>query len=196
MRPVLAFAAAAVLVLASRSGADVPLPKDLKYVAPRVAFEGVEQHPDYVFHLRFLTFNGGPVGVPYTTVEVKNDKAFVLAVERRVLDFQLLALERKEFEKRAKADASLKWLTEKAEGVLAVALPTPSTVGKVTDTEVPVTTYRVAIKDGKLTGERGGGGAKGAAPGRSSSALVPGWAVGIIAAAGLAWLGLWWTRRA
>lgn len=146
-----------------------------------------------MFTLRFKTFTGGPAGVPYTRVEVKDDKAFNLKAQRRLLDFKLLAVERKEYERRATADPTFDWLTDKAAGVLTAELPTPPTVGKVSDKEAPVTTYRVAIKDGKLSAEKVGG-VEGATPGRSS-ALVPGWAVGIIAAAGLAWLGLWWTRR-
>jgi hypothetical protein len=192
MRPVLASAAAAVLVFASRGAADIPLPPNLKYVDPRVAFEGVEKHPDYVFHLRFKTFAGGPVGVPYTRVEVKDDKAFGLKAQRRIIDFKLLAVERKEFERRAKADPTLAWLTDPADGVQAAALPTPPTVGKADDKDVPVTTYKVTIKDGKLSVEPPPR-FKGAPPGPRSSA--PGPAVGAAAAVGLAWFGLWWTRR-
>ena len=70
---VLALAVGLLLVAAVR--ADIPLPKTHKYVDPRVRFEGIDTHADYVFYLRYLTFTGGPSGVPHTTVEV-NGKRF------------------------------------------------------------------------------------------------------------------------
>lgn len=192
MRFVLASAAAAVLVLASRGAADVPLPPNLKYFEPQLAFEGVGKHPDTVFYLRFKTFTGGPAGVPYTTIEVKDDKAFVLKAQRRIIDFKLLAVERKDFERRAKDAPTLAWLSDKATGVQAASLPTPTTVGDKTLKELPVSTYKVTLKDGKLSVEPPSP-FKTATP--RTSAPVANWAAGILAAAGLAWIGLWWTRR-
>lgn len=180
------------LFSAAATYADVPLPKDLKYVDPRVSFEGVEKHADHVFYLRFLTFSGGPAGVPHRMMEVKDGKPFNLNAQRRLGNLYLLAMERKEFEKRKSEDSSLKWLSEKTEGVKAAFINAPSTIGKVSETEVPVTTYRVTLKDGKLTAELVKDAKRGdATPG----GLLPMWALGVVSALSLAGLGVWAARR-
>jgi hypothetical protein len=98
----------------------------------------------------------------------------------------LLAMERKEFEKRAKEDPTLKWFTDKTGGVLRANVVSPSTVVSVLVREAPVTTYRVALQDGKLTAEMVG--AK-----KSSSAVPP--MAGIAVALSLMSFGIWFARR-
>ena len=124
------FAVASSLLFASAVLADLPLPKNIKYVDPRVSFQGIEKNFDYVFYLRYLTFVGGPASVPHTLVEVKNSNAFNLNCQRRLMDMKLLALDRKEFDKRAKNDPSLKWLTHETEGVLWAEVSPPSTTAQ------------------------------------------------------------------
>ena len=180
------------LFSAAASYADVPLPKDLKYVDPRVSFEGVEKQADHVFYVRFLTFTGGPGKTPYRVMEVNDAKPFNLKAERRLINMSLLAMDRKEFDKRKNEDPSLKWLTDKTAGVTAASFNAPSTVGKVSQTEVPVTTYRVTLKDGKLTAELVKDAKRGdATPG----GLLPVWAFGLVGALSLAGLGMWAARR-
>jgi hypothetical protein len=142
-----------LLAIAAAARADIPLPDNLKYVDPRVAFEGVEKHPDYVFHLRFLTFVGGPSGVPHRLVEVRNADAFNLNAQRRLFDMKLLAMDRKEFEKRSQGNKSLDWLTDETPGVIAAEVDSPSTTAPKKLAEAPVTRYRVELKGGKLTVE-------------------------------------------
>ena len=192
MYRVILFTLAVSLVSVSAVSADIPLPKNLKYVDPRVRFDGIDKYEDYVFYLRFLTFTGGPAGVPHRLMEVKDTKAFNLKAERRLGNMSLLAIERKDFDKRSKEDPSLKWLTDKTEGVLAATFNSPSTTGSVNDKEVPVTAYRAAIKDGKLTVElvkaekRGDAGPAG---------LMPMWLLAIVGSLSLACLGIWFVRR-
>ena len=189
----LAILAFALSVAVSTAWADVPLPSDLKYIDPRMRFDGVEEHKDYVFHLRFLTFSGGPANTPYRLIEVKDAKPFDLKSQRRLTGMALLAMERKEFDKRAKDDPSLKWLTDKTEGVLKASINAPSTVGSVKDKEVPVTEYKTSIKDGKLSAEL----QKKEKP-RSEAApdgRLPQLAFGVFSALSLAVLGIWFVRR-
>ncbi len=192
MRRTLGLAFAVSLFVVSAASADIPLPKDLKHVDPVVRFDGVEKHPGQVFFLRFLTFTGSPAGIPHRLIEVKDGKPFALNAQRRLGDVKLLAVERKEFEKRAKEDGSLKWLTDKTAGILVANVPGPSTVAKAALKEVPVTAYQVAIKDGKLTvtkealeGKSGGAG----------SPLLPLWAFGLLGAFAVAGFGVWVARR-
>src|SRR5688572_19381496 len=93
-----ALAAIAALGLAASARADIPLPDNLKYADPQVAFEEVGKHPEFVFYLRYLTSNGGPSGVPHRLLPVKDSKPFGLNAERRLFEMQLLAMDRKEFE--------------------------------------------------------------------------------------------------
>ncbi len=175
---------------------DVPLPPDLKYVDPRVRFDGVEKHGDYVFHLRFLTFSGGPANTPYTLIEVKDEKPFQLNAQRRISNMALLAMEKKDFDKRAKDDPSLKWLTDKTAGVLSAYVSTPSTTGSVKAKEVPVTEYKVILKDGKLQVENGVKRRSDASEPNDARSIgrLPQMAFGIFTALALAFAGIWFVR--
>src|SRR5947208_14851459 len=97
------------LLVATAAFADVPLPKDLKCVDPRVRFDGVEKYADHAFFLKFKTFSGGPANTPFTTIEVKDAKDFNLKARRRIIDMHLLAIERKDFDQRKKDDPSMTW---------------------------------------------------------------------------------------
>jgi hypothetical protein len=189
----LALAVAGCLLIVTAASADVPLPNDLQYVDPRVSFEGIDKHADYVFHLRYLTFSGGPGGVPHRLVEVKDARPFNLNAERRLMNMSLLAMPRQEFDKRAKEDPSLTWLTDKTEGVLQAGVTPPSTTAPAGSKEVPVTTYRVAIRDGKLTVEMVEDHKQGEAT--PPPGLWPVWVLGVVSACCLAWFGVWFARR-
>jgi hypothetical protein len=186
------FAWAIIFVSASVASADVPLPKDIKYVDPRVSFEGIDKQADHVFYLRFLSFNGGPAGAPYTLIEVKDSKPFNLKAQRRLTDMSLLAMERKEFDKRKQDDASLKWLTDKTPGVLKASIATPATTASVNIKEVPVTAYRVTLKDGKLSAELVKEGKRSEA---APAGPLPVWGFGLVLAFAIAGLGIWFARR-
>jgi hypothetical protein len=101
-------------------------------------------------------------------------------------------MERKDFDQRAKDDPSLKWLTDKTDGVLYISIDSPVTVGKVSDKEVPVTTYRVALKDGKLSAELVKDDKRSEA---APEGPLPMWAFAIVFAFSLAGLGIWFARR-
>jgi hypothetical protein len=172
--------------------ADVPLPPNLQYVDPRVQFNGIDKHDDHVFFLRFLTFSGGPAGRPHTVTEVKHTKPFNLNAQRRLTDMSLIAVERKVYEKRAKDDPKLQWLTEASPGILRTSIATPSTTAAKSLKEVPVTSYQVSIQDGKLNVQlvkdqkRSDAGPDGAMP----MAMV-----GIALTLSITFFGVWYARR-
>jgi hypothetical protein len=188
-----ALAAACSLLLVSAASADIALPEDLKYVDPRVRFEGIDAHADHVFYLRYRTFSTGPGrGVPYTMVKVKDSNAFRIEAGRWLVDMELLALDRKEFEKRAKDDPSLKWLTDKTEGVLRARVDEPSNMASVNSKGAPLTIYRVSIEDGKLKAEM----VEVQKSGRTApTGPWPSVAFGSVSAMSLAWFGVWFARR-
>jgi hypothetical protein len=157
-----------------------------------MAIEGIGEHADYVFCLRFITFVGGPGDTPHTVVQVRDSKPFILDCQRRLFDMKLLAIKRTDFEKRSKSEKSLTWLTDKTEGVLAAEVDAPSTVAPKKLKKPPLTTYRVKWKDGKLAVETV------SAPKieeTNSGGVLPNSMAGLALAAGLASLGLLFARR-
>jgi hypothetical protein len=172
--------------------ADIPLPGHLTYIHPQMAFEGIAEQPDYVYYLRYLTFTGGPGGIPHSTIEVRDSKPFVLNCQRRLFDMKLLAIKRADFEKRSKAERSLDWLTDKAEGVLAVEVESPSTVAPKAAKQPPLTTYRVKWKDGKPAVEVV---SRAKDQEANSGSVLPNSMAGLALAAGLASLGMLIMRR-
>jgi hypothetical protein len=139
--------------------------------------------------LRFLTFTGGPARAKPTLREVKDAKPFALNAQRRIIDVTLLAMDRKEFEKRAREDSSLGWLSDKTEGVLKANINAPSTVVSADLKEAPVTTYRVTLKDGKLSAQM-------VRDRKTSDAgPLPMWGFGLALTLSIASLGIWFARR-
>lgn len=192
MSRVILFAFTSSLIATSVAVADIPLPPNFKYVIPRVRFDGVKKHADYVFTLRFETEGRAPNSRHHGLIVVNDDTPFDFNVQR-IFGMSLLAMERKEFSKRVKEDPSLKWLTDETDGVLRASVSPPSTTGSVKDKEVPVTAYKVLLKDGKLTVEL-----QKADKARSDAApdsRLPQVAFGIFSALSLALLGVWFVRR-
>jgi len=175
-----------------------PLPKGHKVAEPPVRFEGIDKHPDHIFH---LCYGGTFLGV--TVVEIKDANVIKLKFKfglnsqdhKPNLSYMaLVAMERKEFEKRQKENPSLKWLYDepKAKGVLEAKLVPPATTVPITVKEIPVTTYRVTLKNGKLSAEKVEDKKRGAeGPTGSLSPLT----FGIASSLSMAWLGIWFARR-
>lgn len=170
-----------------------PLPKGHKVAEPPVRFEGIDKHPDYIFHLYY-----SGVFLERTLVEVKDAHAIKLDFKRKdstpyVSIMALTAMERKEFDRRKKADPELKWFSSlKAEDPLMATLTPPATTVPIAVKEIPVTTYRVTLKDGKLSAEKVEV-KKGAAEGQAG--LLPPWTFGILMSLSMAWFGIWFARR-
>lgn len=176
----------------SANAGPAPLPKDRKVAEPPVRFDGLEKHPDYVFHLRYHVLYSDT-----TMIEVKDANAIKLKFKwtdrsPSMTYMALLAMERKEFDRRKKEDSSLKWLEAKADGVLEVKLTPPATTVPLTVKEIPVTTYRIDLKDGKLGAEKVED-KKG--DGEKPTGLLPMWTLGIISSLSITWLGIWCVRR-
>lgn len=190
----LALGVGLVLAGVALPNAGLPtVPKGHKVAEPPVRFEGTDKHADYVFYLHYWTNFG-----TNALVEVKGAEPIKLKFSDRdnivpSVHMGLLAVERPEFEKRKKQDPSLKWLAEGKDGVLAAELKaTPETIAPATVKEVPVTTYRVTLKDGKLSAEKMEPKKSGAA---NPAGMVPSWAFGLVSSLSIAWLGLWFARR-
>ncbi|WP_425617475.1 hypothetical protein NA78x_001153 [Anatilimnocola sp. NA78] len=130
--------------------ADLPLPPNEEYIKPRMQFTGIETYPEYVFQLRHQSSAGNPTSGVHKYEAVRNDTPFTLDVERRIGDFQLLAMKRDAFEKRAQADPSLQWLTSETDGVLAADVDEPSVIGEKYRRLEVINVSRVEVKDGKL----------------------------------------------
>ena len=169
--------------IASAARADVPLPWYEKHVDPHVRFEGIEDHGDYVFYLRFFNYHGNPSFGRHYLVEVKDSDVIGLGAHRSLSNMSILALKRNEFERGAADDPSLQWLTNKTAGVLYAPLPTPWGTGTILDSDTSVTAYRVTLANGKLVVED----------------ITPAnWTrlgVGLFAAISLIALGIWFARR-
>src|SRR5689334_14933680 len=108
------------LVTAPTALGDVrPPPVKLKYVMPRVSFQGVEKHPNLAFVLRFNSGDGNAFSGPLSTFEIKDSQPFTLTgAGKFIAGVHVLAIDRKEFDKRRADDARLTWLTDKTLGVL------------------------------------------------------------------------------
>ena len=110
----------AMVAAVSANAGPAPLPKDRKVAEPPVRFEGIDQHPEYIFHLVYHVIYSDT-----TVVEVKDSTAVKLTFKIKdstpgVTYMALLAMERKEFDLRKKEDSSLKWLRASTAGVLEV----------------------------------------------------------------------------
>ena len=172
----------------SNASADTAPPPGHKRVNPYVRFEGIEKHADHLFYVQLQTFSGGPGPKPNRLSQVIDSAPFTFYAEDRIQTLFLLAIERKEFDKRSKDETSLEWLTDKADGVKSALINSRST------------TYCVSLKDGKLTLElvkelkhtEAEDQRRTEAP---PSSLLPMWAFGLVSALSLAGLGIWFVRR-
>src|SRR5436309_1571277 len=104
----------AVTAAVSANAGPPSVPKGHKRIDPLVRFEGVEQYPDYVFHV----YCGGYY-LNKSLFPVKDAKTFPLdfpGFKGRapvISTMALLALKREDFDKRSKDNPKLDWLVEK-----------------------------------------------------------------------------------
>jgi hypothetical protein len=193
MRRLTLLALCLALAAASLASADVPLPPDVKYVTPRVRFEGIDKYADYVFFLKYYSGQGNPFASPPKYIEVKNTEAFDMTGGRRIVNVQLFAVAREDAAKLQAKDASLAWLSDKTPGVVVASVIAPSTTAPASVKEVAVTTYRVKLEEGKLTVEKLPADKKRTeAPAGDRLPLA---IIGTALAASLALFGLWLARR-
>lgn len=180
------------LLFASTSLANAPLPKNLKRIEPSVRFEGIDKHADHVFFVRYIS---GIPGYPRPAklVEIKESSEFKID-GTHIFSIILLAIKRKDFDKRAKEDPKLEWLTEKAAGVSAVEVDQPSTTAPVKAKVVAVTSYRITLKDGNLNAEKIE--EKQKSQTGPNDGLLPIWVLGFVCSVSVSWLGVWGARYA
>ncbi len=189
IRSLLLAVAAQLLTAAAVSADGVPhVPRGMKYIQPHVRFADLDQYPDYVFFVwnRFLHHPAEDAkdGPPY---QIKDASALRLSWGNRDRHI-LLAMKRLDFERRAQYAPKLDWLTDKTEGVQSVGLRAPSHLAPVTMAEVPVATYHITFRDGRLAVDLED-------DARVTGGLLPPWAFGLLASVAIAWLGLWFVRR-
>lgn len=128
---------------------------------------------------------------------MKDSKSFTLDFKTKnrtpdVSYMALLVMDRKVFEQRKKDDPSLKWFTAQAVGVLEAKLSPPNTTVPATVKEIPVTTYRVTLENGKLSAtkeERKKGG------GEEPIGFLPPWVFASVGSLSIAWVGVWFAQR-
>jgi hypothetical protein len=192
MRQVLLLAIVAGLVFVSVATADVPLPPDVKYVTPRVRFEGVDKYAEHVFFLKYNAGPGNPLAAPPTIVEVKNTEPFEMTGGRRLANVHLFAVPRTDVAKLREKDPKMGWLSDSTPGVLKAPLTPPSTTASIKLKEVPITSYRVVIEEAKLKVELvPAENKRGEAPTNRLPTVVAASAAGL----SLAIFGVWFARR-
>ena len=180
----------------------------LKRVDPRVCFKGIEDYPDHVFFLWYYNLGrGNPMGTPPSLVEVKNSGVFTLN-RGNFRTLTLLAMPRKDFDKRSAEDPSLVWLKGEPLGrhsendlawlrnipdVLYSYVQAPPTWASAYVDETPVTEYRVTLTDrGRLVVE-----VLAISEPNFTPPLWrwPTWVAGIFGSAALVGAGVWYVRR-
>src|SRR5688572_10445555 len=77
-----------------------PVPKDRKVAEPPVRFEGIDKHPDYIFHLYYSGYF-----VPRTLIEVKDSNVIKLDFKTKAIIPELnymgiKAMKRADYDKR------------------------------------------------------------------------------------------------
>jgi hypothetical protein len=191
----LALIAAWLSAQVARANFGPPIvPKGQKRVEPQVRFEGTDKHANHVFYVFYSAAYFG-----YQLAEVKEGEPIKLKFDSfkdsdRYPQYylELLALERKDFEERKKADPSLKWLGDKKEGAIIAKAEAPKGTVPSHVKDVPVTTYRVTLEVGKLKAGK-------VEPQKTSAAepteLLPPWGFGVVMSLSMVWLGLWFARR-
>lgn len=191
--PVALLSTLAIATAAFANAGPPPLPKGHKVAEPVMSFEGIDKHPDTVFHLYYYGYF-----VKRTLIEVTDSKAIKLDFMRKesapqINYMALKAMDRKEFDKRKKADPELKWFDDpKADGVLTAKLTPPATTVPIASKEMPAAAYRVTLQDGKLSAEKTESKNR---DGDRPTGLLPLWTFGIVGSLSIAWLGIWFVRR-
>ena len=190
--PIALLSTLAIAAAAFANAGPPPLPKDYKVVEPQYMFEGIDKHPDTIFHLYYYGLY-----MPRNVIEVKDAKAIKLEFRPKdriseVTYIALKAMDRKEFERRKKADPELKWLDDpKAEGVLTAKLPRPNTTAPIAVKDPPASTWRITL-DGKLTVEKV---EEKKRDEKRPTGLLPLWMFGMVSSLSMTWLGIWFVRR-
>jgi hypothetical protein len=192
MRRLVRLALSLALLSAPVALADVPLPPNLKYVTPKVRFEGVDQHTGHVFYLKYNSGQGNPFAVPPRYIQVKNSEPFEMQGGRRIVGVTLFAVPKDEAEKLKEKDPTLAWLNDKTPGILSASVTAPSTVVSRNLQEVPVTSYKIKLAEGKLSVEMVQPQKRGEAPTNDRLRVAT---VALALSGSLALLGLWLVRR-
>jgi len=180
-----------LLAAVSPALADLPLPSNLKYVTPRVRFDGIDKCTDYTFFLKYYSGPGNPYASPPCHREVKNAEVFEMTGGRRIVSVQLFAVPREEANKLRAKDPTLSWLNDKTPGLKA-GVRAPSTTAPATAREVPVTAYQVTLKGETLTAEQAKENKRSEAAPENGLRL---WIIGVSLSLSLAFLGIWLVRR-
>lgn len=168
---------------------------DVRFVKPRMAFPGVEKHPDHVFLLRVSDrSHWGPWAEPVEhVIPIAGPAPFTLDVRPYIGQMTVLAVPRHAFEELdegARAE-----ITADTAGVLSCDVKPPATSRHVSDPEPGVARHRITIADGKLVAEP-------AAEPEDTDSSATGWpgrrfraGWGVALAASFAWLGIALGRR-
>jgi hypothetical protein len=111
---------------------------------------------------------------------------------RRIVGVTLFAVPKDEAEKLKEKDPTLAWLNDKTPGILSASVTAPSTVVSRNLQEVPVTSYKIKLAEGKLSVEMVQPQKRGEAPTNDRLRVAT---VALALSGSLALLGLWLVRR-
>lgn len=187
-------AAVAVLLFLVTPGtrADISAPGTHE-VTPQLRCDNLDDYPDYRFYLQYRRGNGNPYVAPLQIVEVTAGQPVAVAGEgRRVADLALLAAPRDQALPAFPRDTV--GPAPEFPGFLRANLECPAATTSVTDAaSYYLSTYRVAIQDGKLEVTRLS--TEGVYPGGAAGrAVLPYWPA-VLAAVAFAGAGVWLVRR-
>lgn len=162
-----------------------------RHVSPRLAFVGVQDHPDHVFliHVRDQVHWANPS--ESRVIPVLGPEPFWPDFDDTSDKVAVIAVPKAAFEQLSKEERQA--LSPESPGVLSCDIAPPRSVARMFQPDPGLAPYRVAITGGKLRVES-------VMPGdRDSSAVAPfrswrGW-LALASAASVAWLGFGVSRR-
>lgn len=132
-------------LMSAAASADLIQP-GYKRIQPVLAFEGLEDHPEYKFFLHIYIGAGGPVGPGLELI--KDSKPFVPEWGAASGNYHLLALPKHADEEVLHTERRRELPT--APGLMSCELDVPPTYGLISQPDKTSTTFEVKIKDGKL----------------------------------------------
>jgi hypothetical protein len=140
-------------VFAGKAPADMAFP-GYNWQEPHLRFAGLENHPDYVFYLKYQSGPGNPGVGKRNAVRITSGEPFTLPEtgRRRFIHTALVAVPRGSLPS-ADTDPDWEWLSEKTSGVLEARLDDNDLDRSywITDPNNHyVTPYQVAIQEGRL----------------------------------------------
>ena len=163
-------------LMSAAASADLIQP-GYKRIQPVLAFEGLDDHPEYKFFLYIYISAVGPRGPRLEPI--KDSKPFVPKWGSAGGAYHLLALPKHADERVLRTERRRELPT--APGLMSCGLDVPPTYGLVSQPNETSTTFEVKIKDGKLVAAPATRPKSGAADPKSGSSIFYGLSIALLA---------------